>query len=121
MPAHCSPAPPAPAVVRRSQTSWPRSGTSRTGERKPPSRHARAGKPEWASIALNEKALLDEFSPATLASLRELYAEIPGGGCAIDEQGGALKLNLACPRLRNDICAAAADLAQAFMEARASA
>ena len=53
-----------------------------------------------------------------MSALRDVYGKIPGGSCAIVVEGGASKLNMACPRLRDDLCLAWADLAQAFLEAR---
>jgi hypothetical protein len=61
---------------------------------------------------------VDGNQPATMYALRQLYSRIPGGSCAITAEGGAPRLNLGCPRVRNDLCLALADLAQAFLEAR---
>jgi tetratricopeptide (TPR) repeat protein len=80
-----------------------------------------AGEPEWAGISLLEKAQMDGFSPAMLAAIRDFYTRVPEGACAVEEQGGALQFNVACPRLRKDLCLASVDLTQAFLEARASA
>ena len=72
------------------------------------------GKPEWAAISMVEKAQVDGAQAATLSGLRTIYARIPEGACAVKEGG----LNLECPRMRADLCAAWVDLAQAFAEAR---
>ena len=53
-----------------------------------------------------------------MSALRDVYGKIPGGSGAIVVEGGASKLNMACPRLRDDLCLACADLAQAFLGAR---
>jgi hypothetical protein len=76
------------------------------------------GKTEWAAISLAEKAQMDGSQPATLSALRALYGRLPDGACAVSEEGGALKLNMECPRLRTDLCTAWVDLAHAFGEAR---
>ena len=76
------------------------------------------GNPEAAAVTLDEKTQVSGNSPATISALRDVYGKIPGGACAIVEEGGASKLNMACPRLRDDLCLAWADLTQAFLEAR---
>ena len=76
------------------------------------------GNPEGAAVTLVEKTQVSGNSPATISALLEVYGKIPGGACAIALEGGASKLNLACPKLRDDICLAWADLTQAFLEAR---
>ena len=76
------------------------------------------GNPEGAAVTLVEKTQVGGNNPATMSALRDLYGKIPGGSCAIVGEGGASKLNMACPRLRDDLCLAWADLTQAFLEAR---
>jgi tetratricopeptide (TPR) repeat protein len=74
--------------------------------------------PEGAAVTLDEKTQVGGNSPATMSVLRDLYGKIPGGSCAIVAEGGVSELNMACPRLRGDLCLAWADLTQAFLEAR---
>jgi protein O-mannosyl-transferase len=74
--------------------------------------------PERAVVPLLEKAQMDGFVPSTLAALRNVYARIPEGACAVDQSGGALTLNPRCPRLAADICRAAAELQTTYREAR---
>jgi tetratricopeptide (TPR) repeat protein len=74
--------------------------------------------PERAAVALLEKAQMDGLQPATLAALRDVYARIPDGACALDLSGGVPALNPKCPRLAGDFCQAAADLEEAYLEAR---
>jgi tetratricopeptide (TPR) repeat protein len=74
--------------------------------------------PERAAVALLEKAQMDDFQPATLAALRDVYARIPEGACAVDLSGGAPALNPQCPRLAADFCQAAADLQAIYRDAR---
>jgi tetratricopeptide (TPR) repeat protein len=76
------------------------------------------GNPDGAAVALDEKTQVGGNNLATMSALRNLYAKIPGGACAIVEEGGVSKLNMACPRLRDDLCLAWADLTQALVEAR---
>ena len=78
------------------------------------------GNPEGAAVTLAEKTQVDGNRPATIAALRDVYAKIPGGSCAIVEEGGAPMLDMACPRLRDDLCLAWADLTQTLVEARKS-
>jgi tetratricopeptide (TPR) repeat protein len=74
--------------------------------------------PEGAAVALLESVLVGGERPETLASLKQLYAAIPEGACAIETSGSGLKLNPDCPRLRGELCLAHADLARAYTEAR---
>jgi len=68
---------------------------------------------------LEEKALVDNFQPATVGAIRDLYQKIPDGSCAFVEAGTGWQFNLAgCPRLKGDLCFAFADLAQAYRDAR---
>ncbi len=76
--------------------------------------YAAQGKLEAAAIAIDEKAYVFGLSPATLASIRNLYSRIPGGECALDAAGGATKLNLGCPKLREHMCIGWAHLAIAY-------
>jgi tetratricopeptide (TPR) repeat protein len=72
-----------------------------------------------AVTAMEEKALVDGFQPATMNSIRELYQKIPDGSCAFVQHGSNWQFNLAgCPRLKGDVCLAFADLAQRYREAR---
>jgi tetratricopeptide (TPR) repeat protein len=80
--------------------------------------HVGAGNVQAAAVAMDEKAQLDGMQSATVAALQQFYAAIPGGGCAVARQNGSATLDAACPKLREDMCAAAVDLAQAFVEAR---
>ena len=74
--------------------------------------------PEGAAIALLESAQMDGERPEVLASLKQVYAGIPGGACALEATEGTWRLNPDCPRLRTDQCLAQVDLARAFLEAR---
>ena len=72
-----------------------------------------------AVVSMEEKALVDNFQPATMAAIRDLYLKTPDGQCAFVQRGGGWEFNLAgCPRVKGDVCAAFADLAQAYSDSR---
>jgi hypothetical protein len=72
-----------------------------------------------AVVNMEEKALVDNFQPATMGAIRDIYLKIPDGACAFVQQNGRWQTNLqGCPRVRGDICTAFADLAGAYREAR---
>jgi tetratricopeptide (TPR) repeat protein len=72
-----------------------------------------------AVVTMEEKALVDNFQPATMAALRELYLKLPDGQCAFIQQANGWAFNLSgCPRVKGDVCAAFADLAQAYRDSR---
>ena len=68
-----------------------------------------------AVVTTEEKALVDNFQPATMAALRDLYQKLPDGQCAFVPQGFNLS---GCPRVKGDVCAAFAGLAQAYRDSR---
>jgi hypothetical protein len=76
------------------------------------------GNLERAAVILIEKTQVDGYKPATVAAIQQLYARIPGGGCAIGSQNGEWKLNPDCPLMRTDMCLAWADLAHVYVEGR---
>lgn len=76
------------------------------------------GNLERAAVTLIEKTQVDGYKPATVAAIEQLYARIPGGGCAIERQGVEWKLNPQCPLARNHMCLAWADLAHVYVESR---
>jgi tetratricopeptide (TPR) repeat protein len=72
-----------------------------------------------AVVTMEEKALVDNFQPATMAALRDLYQKTPDGQCAFVQRAAGWEFNLAgCPRVKGDVCAAFADLAQAYRDSR---
>jgi tetratricopeptide (TPR) repeat protein len=71
-----------------------------------------------AAVALEEEMLVGGMTPAALRSLREAYSKIPEGACAVRRDSGVDLLNPDCPRLRSDMCDAAAELKQIFAEGR---
>jgi tetratricopeptide (TPR) repeat protein len=73
-----------------------------------------------AVVTMEEKALVDNFQPATMSAIRDLYQKTPEGQCAFVERAAGWEFNLAgCPRVKGDVCAAFADLAQAYRDSRA--
>ena len=80
--------------------------------------HVAAGNLQAAALAMDEKAQLDGMQPATVNALQQLYSAIPEGACAVSLVRGPPALYAGCPKLRQDMCAAAVDLAQAFVAAR---
>ncbi len=79
---------------------------------------ATQGKIEQAAIVIDEKSFMLGMSNATTASLRNLYARIPDGSCALKTEGGAVALNLDCPRVRADMCLGWGELDTAYRAAR---
>jgi tetratricopeptide (TPR) repeat protein len=73
---------------------------------------------ESAAVLLQEKVLLFGASPQTLAALRNAYARIPEGACAIRRVNGIDQMDPGCPRIGGDTCKALADLRQVFTAAR---
>ena len=75
------------------------------------------GRPRDAAAAFLEQGLMDDFQPATVNALAELYGKVPEGSCAV-RYG---QLNRWCPAVASDLCRASADLAAAYREARLDA
>jgi tetratricopeptide (TPR) repeat protein len=79
--------------------------------------HALGNLPMMAAT-LEAKAQVDGFQPETLAAIREVYQHMPDASCALVQQGAGWQFNLACPRVRTDLCQSAAELVEAFSDAR---
>jgi tetratricopeptide (TPR) repeat protein len=71
-----------------------------------------------AVTSLETKGMLEGFAPATVTGIARIYANMPEASCAVEPGGGGPQLNLNCPKVKSDLCVAAADLAQAYTEAR---
>jgi tetratricopeptide (TPR) repeat protein len=80
--------------------------------------YSASGDQDRAAVALVEETLVSRNEPAAITALRELYQKIPGGSCAIDYTGSQPALDATCPRARNDLCQASAELVPVFLEAR---
>jgi protein O-mannosyl-transferase len=74
------------------------------------------GNLQWAAITMEEKMILDGAQPGTVAALRDLFQRLPGGGCALTEEGGAYKLNVGCPAA--NMCLTWLDFAQTYFQGR---
>jgi protein O-mannosyl-transferase len=81
---------------------------------------ATQGKIEQAAVVIDEKAFMLGMNNATAASLRNLYARIPDGACALKTDSGTVALNLDCPRVRADMCLGWGELDTAYRAARQS-
>ncbi len=77
-----------------------------------------AGNPVGAAVALDEKILALGPGPQSLGALEKVYAQIPGGACALAREGNAARLNLGCPVLHDHVCRAWGELADVFVQAR---
>jgi tetratricopeptide (TPR) repeat protein len=78
------------------------------------SEYLAAGDAERAAATMLQKASLDGMKAETVYGVREAFTKIPGGECAV----AALRVNYACEAVRQRSCAAAEDLAQAYVDAR---
>ena len=64
------------------------------------------GDPRQAAIALIEGLLVDRSNGKLASELAELYRQTEPASCAISNAGGALSLNLECPLVHDQLCAA---------------
>jgi len=81
--------------------------------------YSASGNFPMAVITMEEKALVDNFQLATMGAIRDLYRKISDGACAFVQRGAGWQFNLeGCPRVKSDVCAAFAGLAQAYRDAR---
>jgi tetratricopeptide (TPR) repeat protein len=69
-----------------------------------------AGDRRKAAAALVEAEAEDPARYALTAKLLDLYAEIDPHGCAVSHEGGEPSLNLNCPIVHGDICAASRNM-----------
>jgi protein O-mannosyl-transferase len=74
------------------------------------------GNLQWAAITMEEKMILDGSQPGTVAILRDLFKKLPGGGCALNDDHGAYRLNAGCPAV--NMCLTWLDFAQTYFEGR---
>lgn len=68
-----------------------------------------------AAVTVDEKAAVLGLTPETVTQLHEVYG---ADSCALAGSGDATRLNLGCPQLSSDMCAAWAGLIRVFTEAR---
>jgi len=76
------------------------------------------GQYDHAVTSLESKGMVEGFAPATTNAIARVYARMPEAACALESRGGRPQINLSCPKVKSDLCLAASDLAQAFMDAR---
>jgi len=81
--------------------------------------YAAMGNFPLAAVTMEEKGLTDNFQPPTMRAIHDLYLRTPQRECAFIARGAGRQLNVeTCPAVRSDLCAAFADLAQAYRDAR---
>jgi tetratricopeptide (TPR) repeat protein len=73
-----------------------------------------AGDRRKAAAALVEAVAEDPSRYALTSKLLELYTEIDPHGCAVSREGGEPSLNLKCPMVHTDICAASRNMIAAL-------
>ena len=71
-----------------------------------------------AAIVLHEKGILEGYRPPTTDALKKLYDGLGEASCAFPALRGGAELDFDCPRVKSDVCQAAADLSQMWTEAR---
>jgi tetratricopeptide (TPR) repeat protein len=69
-----------------------------------------AGDRRRAAAALVEAVAEDPSRNALTSKLLDLYTEIDPHGCAVSREGGEPGLNLNCPMVHGDICAASRNM-----------
>jgi protein O-mannosyl-transferase len=74
-----------------------------------------AGDPRKAAIALVEAMAVDPTRAPLASKLVELYGEIDPQGCAVIRRGGPPSLNLDCPLVHGDLCAASRNVIGTFL------
>jgi tetratricopeptide (TPR) repeat protein len=76
--------------------------------------YSAAGDPRKAALALVEAIAVDPGRTRLSTKLIELYKEIDPNGCAVAGQGSRQSLNLSCPLVHNDICAASRNVMETY-------
>jgi tetratricopeptide (TPR) repeat protein len=67
-----------------------------------------------AAQALVEALAMDSSRGALMSKLVELYGAIDPQGCAISREGGSAGLNIDCPLVHGDLCAASRNVVAAY-------
>ncbi len=86
---------------------------------RPAAVYHRSGDPAAAARMELQKAFALGLTPELLAGVERAYGELPDGACATVRTNGIPLLNTGCPRLRQDLCPALAEVEATFTEARA--
>jgi tetratricopeptide (TPR) repeat protein len=74
-----------------------------------------AGETRKAAMALVEALAVDSSRMRLATKLVEFYSEIDPAGCSISREGGTSGLNVDCPLVHGDICAASRNVAATYM------
>jgi tetratricopeptide (TPR) repeat protein len=78
--------------------------------------YQRLGNVKAAAGALVEALYVDPGRAALRPKLIDLYLQMDPHGCAVTGNGSARDLNVECPLVHNDICAASGNLAKHYLE-----
>jgi hypothetical protein len=65
--------------------------------------------------ALVEALAVDSSRGRVAERLIGLYKQIDPGGCAVQRDAGGESLNLGCPMVHNDVCAASRNVARNYL------
>ncbi|HTM48464.1 MAG TPA: hypothetical protein VL285_07285, partial [Bryobacteraceae bacterium] len=77
--------------------------------------YSAAGDPRKAAAALVEALAVDASRVHLNAKLVELYTKIDPDGCAVNRDDPAPSLNVDCPMVHTDICAASKNVANSYL------
>ncbi len=74
-----------------------------------------SGQPHKAALALVEALAVDPNRTQINNELLNLYQQVDPQGCAVSRDGASLSLNVECPLVHNDICAASSNVEQNYL------
>jgi len=74
--------------------------------------------PEQAAISLLEGLAVDSSQTRLVAELTALYQETEARSCALNRAGTGVELNLNCPLVHSQLCAASHDMVEMFTRMR---
>jgi tetratricopeptide (TPR) repeat protein len=77
--------------------------------------YSTSGDPRKAAAALVEALAMDSDRVQLTPKLVDLYMKIDPGGCAVNREESTPSLNLDCPLVHNDICAASRNVAVSYL------
>jgi tetratricopeptide (TPR) repeat protein len=77
--------------------------------------YAALGDPRKAAMALVEALAVDSSRGEIAGKLVELYGQFDPGGCSVTREGGVPSLNVNCPLVHGDICAASRNVARTYL------
>jgi tetratricopeptide (TPR) repeat protein len=76
------------------------------------------GQPEQAAISLLEGLAVDSSQAGLVSEVAQLYQETEPQSCALDHGGTGVSLNLNCPLVHQQLCAAARNVVEMFTAMR---